>query len=91
MSSPVTAWAPLLTRARRAGAIMNIGSITGLIGSSGSALYNATKAPVHSLTRSWDGEYGPHGVRVNGVAPGPIATERNEEFAEHTAPVLARF
>lgn len=76
--------------ARGGGAVVNIGSITGLRGSAGSALYDANKAAVHSLTRSWAAEYGPSGVRVNAVAPGPIATERALEFAEHVEPVLAQ-
>lgn len=75
---------------RGTGAIVNIGSITGLRGAAGSAVYDATKAILHSFTRSWAAEYGPAGVRVNAVAPGPIATERAQEFAEHVAPVLAR-
>jgi NAD(P)-dependent dehydrogenase (short-subunit alcohol dehydrogenase family) len=72
------------------GAIVNIGSITGLRGSAGSAIYSATKAAIHSFTASWADEYGPSGVRVNAVAPGPIATDRALEFADHVAPVLAR-
>ena len=75
---------------RGSGAIVNIGSITGLRGSNGSAIYSANKAAIHSLTTSWADEYGPSGVRVNAVAPGPIATERQLEFADHVAPVLAR-
>jgi NAD(P)-dependent dehydrogenase (short-subunit alcohol dehydrogenase family) len=75
---------------RGAGAIVNIGSIAGLRGSAGSALYCAQKAAIHSLTTSWADEYGPSGVRVNAVAPGPIATERQAEFADHLAPVMAR-
>lgn len=76
--------------ARGRGAVVNIGSITGLIGGDKSALYSSTKAAVHSLTKSWAAEYGPAGVRVNAVAPGPIATERAAEAAGHVAPVLAR-
>lgn len=72
------------------GAIVNIGSITGLRGSAGSAVYSANKAVIHSFTQSWADEYGPSGVRVNAVAPGPIATERALEFADHVAPMLAR-
>lgn len=72
------------------GAIVNIGSISGIVGASGSALYGATKASLHSLTKSWAAEYGPSGVRVNAVAPGPIATERSEEFADAVAPILDR-
>jgi NAD(P)-dependent dehydrogenase (short-subunit alcohol dehydrogenase family) len=72
------------------GAIVNIGSITGLRGSSGSAVYSANKAAIHSFTQSWADEYGPHGVRVNAVAPGPIGTERQAEFADHIASTLNR-
>ena len=72
------------------GAIVNIGSNTGLRGSAGSAVYSGNKAVLHSFTMSWADEYGPAGVRVNAVAPGPIATERAVEFAEHVGPMLAR-
>jgi NAD(P)-dependent dehydrogenase (short-subunit alcohol dehydrogenase family) len=75
---------------RGTGAVVNIGSITGLRGSDGSATYSANKAAIHSLTMSWADEYGPSGVRVNAVAPGPIATERQAQFADHVAPMLAR-
>lgn len=76
--------------ARGQGAIVNIGSINGLVGMAGSALYSATKATIHSLTKSWAAEYGPRGVRVNTVAPGPTRTRRNEEIAEHLGPIIAR-
>lgn len=61
--------APEMARAGR-GVVVNIGSITGLRESSGSAVYSANKAAIHSLTKSWADEYGPAGVRVNTVAPG---------------------
>lgn len=72
------------------GAVVNIGSNTGLRGSAGSAVYSGNKAVIHSFTLSWADEFGPSGVRVNAVAPGPIATERAVEFADHVAPMLAR-
>jgi NAD(P)-dependent dehydrogenase (short-subunit alcohol dehydrogenase family) len=76
--------------ARGHGAIVNIGSINGLSGMAGSALYSATKAAIHSLTKSWADEYGPAGVRVNTVAPGPTATEKTAALAERIAPIIAR-
>jgi NAD(P)-dependent dehydrogenase (short-subunit alcohol dehydrogenase family) len=76
--------------ARGNGAIVNVGSINGLVGMGGSALYSATKAAIHSLTKSWAAEYGPSGVRVNTIAPGPTMTERNAAFADHIAPIVER-
>jgi NAD(P)-dependent dehydrogenase (short-subunit alcohol dehydrogenase family) len=76
--------------ARGEGAIVNVGSINGLVGMAGSALYSATKAAIHSLTKSWADEYGPSGVRVNTIAPGPTATEKTAAFAERIAPIIAR-
>jgi NAD(P)-dependent dehydrogenase (short-subunit alcohol dehydrogenase family) len=81
--------APAMAR-RGKGVIINVGSIAGLRGSAGSAVYSANKAVIHSLTQSWADEYGPLGVRVNAVAPGPIATERQAQYADHVAPMLAR-
>jgi NAD(P)-dependent dehydrogenase (short-subunit alcohol dehydrogenase family) len=76
--------------ARGRGAIVNVGSINGLIGMAGSALYSATKAAIHSLTKSWAAEYGPSGVRVNTVAPGPTVTEKTAAFADRIAIILDR-
>lgn len=76
--------------ARGHGAIVNIGSINGFGGASHMALYSATKAAVHALTRSWADEYGPAGVRVNAVAPGPTSTAKVAAVAEQIAPMLAR-
>ena len=49
--------APALAERGR-GAIVNIGSITGLRGGDGSAIYSANKAAIHSFTQSWAAEYG---------------------------------
>jgi NAD(P)-dependent dehydrogenase (short-subunit alcohol dehydrogenase family) len=45
------------------------------IGTAGSAVYAGSKAALNLLTKSWAAEYGPRGVRVNAVAPGPTATD----------------
>jgi NAD(P)-dependent dehydrogenase (short-subunit alcohol dehydrogenase family) len=71
------------------GAIVNVGSINGLFGSAGSALYSATKATIHSLTKSWAAEFGPAGVRVNTVAPGPTLTDKVQAMREQLAPMIA--
>ena len=54
------------------GVIVNMASESGLEGSTGQSVYAASKAAVYSLTRSWAKELGPRGVRVVGVAPGPL-------------------
>lgn len=76
--------------ARGGGAIVNLGSVNGLRGAAHSALYSATKATVHSLTASWAAEYGPRGVRVNTVAPGPTVTDKTVLLMDHIQPVLDR-
>ena len=71
-SRAFAAWA--FERAR-AGAIVNISSISGARPAPGCALYSASKAALDSLTRSMALEWGPKGLRVNAVAPGHVNTE----------------
>jgi len=61
------------------GAIVNITSVHEHIPRPGFALYAAAKAALGMVTRSLALELGPSNVRVNAIAPGAIATERNEE------------
>jgi len=59
---------------RDGGAIVNIGSISGNVSDPAMAVYNASKAFVHGLTRSIAVDHGPR-VRCNAVSPGWISTE----------------
>ncbi|MEU2540055.1 SDR family NAD(P)-dependent oxidoreductase [Streptomyces iakyrus] len=61
--------------ARKKGAIVNVSSIAAQIGTPVGSVYNASKAAMDALTRSWAVEFGAAGVRVNSVAPGPIRTD----------------
>jgi glucose 1-dehydrogenase len=64
------------------GAIVNVTSVHEHIPRPGFALYAAAKAALGMLTRSLALELGDRGIRVNAVAPGAIATERNKEADE---------
>jgi NAD(P)-dependent dehydrogenase (short-subunit alcohol dehydrogenase family) len=67
---------------RGAGAVVNMGSVNGEVGMDVAALYGASKAGLHSLTKSWAAELAAKGVRVNTVAPGPTVTEQNLPYKE---------
>jgi 3-oxoacyl-[acyl-carrier protein] reductase len=57
------------------GVILNASSVVGLYGNFGQTNYAATKGAVITMTRTWARELGRHGIRVNAVAPGFIATD----------------
>lgn len=61
--------------ARGHGVIINLSTMVAEYGNVGTSLYGASKAAVVSMTKTWAAEYGPHGVRVNAVSPGPTSTE----------------
>lgn len=64
---------------RKAGVILNMCSIAGMRGTGGFAHYNLTKGAVRLLSYALADELGPHGIRVNNVAPGIMATMMNVE------------
>jgi NAD(P)-dependent dehydrogenase (short-subunit alcohol dehydrogenase family) len=67
---------------RGAGVIVNVSTMVAEFGLDGMALYGATKAALELLTKAWSAEFGPQGIRVNAVAPGPVSTEGTEGMRE---------
>jgi NAD(P)-dependent dehydrogenase (short-subunit alcohol dehydrogenase family) len=73
--------APLMAK-RGKGAIVNISTMVADYGVSGMGLYGSSKAAINLLTKAWAAEYGPSGVRVNAVSPGPTRTEGTEAMGD---------
>jgi NAD(P)-dependent dehydrogenase (short-subunit alcohol dehydrogenase family) len=77
----VSALAPQMAE-RGKGAIVNIATMVAHYGEAGYALYGSSKAAVLLLTKAWAAEYGPSGVRVNAISPGPTRTEGTSGFGD---------
>ena len=69
---------PKMIDRKSGGSIINISSIAGLHPQPEGLLYSFTKAGLIMMTRSWAREFGPHGIRVNAIAPGLIQTDFSE-------------
>ena len=63
-----------MARAKRGGAIINIGSVQSEVGVAGLAHYGSTKGGIRILTKVMALELAPHGIRVNGIGPGATRT-----------------
>ncbi|MDA0225239.1 MAG: SDR family NAD(P)-dependent oxidoreductase [Proteobacteria bacterium] len=82
------ACAPVMI-AQGGGAIVNIGSISGLRASTLRVAYGTSKAALMHLTRQQAAELGERGVRVNAVAPGPVDTAMAKQV--HTPDIRAAY
>lgn len=60
------------------GSIVNVGSVSGILGNALRIAYGTSKAAVHHMTKVMAVELGPHNIRVNSVAPGPVVTPMTE-------------
>jgi NAD(P)-dependent dehydrogenase (short-subunit alcohol dehydrogenase family) len=67
-------------RSRAAGAIVNLASVSGIVGNQGRTAYGASKGGVIVMTKVMALEFAPLGIRVNAIAPGPIDTPMVKEL-----------
>jgi NAD(P)-dependent dehydrogenase (short-subunit alcohol dehydrogenase family) len=81
--------APLMAKNGK-GAIVNVSTMVADYGVSGMSLYGSSKAAINLLTKSWAAEYGPSGVRVNAVSPGPTRTEGTEAMGKGVEQLAAQ-
>ncbi len=73
------------------GKIINITSISGVVGSIASAIYAASKAGVDAITKTLAVDLGRHGITVNSIAPGPVQTNMfMESFGQEGVNKLAK-
>jgi NAD(P)-dependent dehydrogenase (short-subunit alcohol dehydrogenase family) len=66
----------------RYGRIVNIGSVTSVMGYAGLAPYTASRGGIRQLTMSLADDWSPHGLTVNCLAPGWFRTEQNKVLYE---------
>jgi len=81
------AYRPMMKQ--RAGSVINISSVVGVMGNPGQANYAASKAGIIGFTKSLARELGGRGVRANVVAPGYVDTDMTEAMPESARDALA--
>ncbi|KIW63699.1 hypothetical protein PV04_08682 [Phialophora macrospora] len=65
---------PEMRRSRRGGVIVNLSSVSGLLGGNPSLLYPTSKGAIIQMTRAMAAQHGEEGIRVNCVCPGMVYT-----------------
>ena len=73
----------------KGGRIVNVSSVSGMMGNPGQANYSASKAGIIGLTKTVAKELAPKGVTCNAVAPGFIATDMTKALTEGNDAITA--
>ena len=74
---------------RGGGSIVNVTTMVAEFGMAGLSAYGASKAATALLTKAWAAEYGPSGVRVNAVSPGPTSTPGTDAMGDGFAAIVS--
>ena len=74
---------------RGGGTIINVTTMAAEFGMAGLSAYGASKAALALLTKAWAAEYGPKGVRVNAISPGPTRTPGTDAMGEGFAAIVS--
>ena len=74
---------------RGSGTIINVTTMVAEFGMAGLSAYGASKAALALLTKAWAAEYGPKGVRVNAVSPGPTSTPGTDAMGDGFAAIVS--
>ena len=75
---------------RKAGSIINISSVVGMMGNKGQTNYAASKAGIIGFTKSVAKEYGRRNIRCNAIAPGYIATDMTAALSPEVTEELTK-
>ena len=75
---------------QRAGRVINMASVIGLIGNAGQANYAASKAGLIALTKSAAKELGSRNILINAIAPGFIDTEMTQALSDEVKKTILR-
>ena len=72
----------------KSGSIVNLSSVSWMLGEGDKVVYETAKSAVVGLTRSFAQEFGRYNIRTNSVIPGSIATQRPVSYTHLTLPTI---